>query len=329
MKIPAFLIFQLTISAACISQSYQIYHFQSTYDSLITYNSVNLEMGLAGEDPYIWEKSFDFGFEFPFYKDTFNNVYIDNNANGYFPGSNEYNLFLFEGLYITGLILDTPYLHSEVRYAYTTINNLDALVIEYHNVYVLPEYVDDREDHFINFQMWFYDNGVIEVHFGNIDLTNCTYYFPGQGFSFDNEDPTGNIYGPWVSINNNDFSESACFFGDHENPEILYDDFDNCSVLTSIPPEGFVIQFSPSTISAVEDFHKQVDHKFNVMEHNGIVEISGDLSDYKSCSMYDLMGRKVGYSEESEFSINAVHGQVYILLIESELGTETHKLFVK
>jgi len=329
MKIAYLILFQFAISMAGYGQNYVINHFQSSYDTIINYNSVNIELGLAGEDPYYWEKSFDFGFGFPFYGDTSTSVFIDSDGVGYFPGSNEYNIYLFAGSYIISEILDTPYLHSEVRYTSTLVNNLKALVIEYHNVYVADEYYENGENHAINFQMWFYENGVIELHFGHIDLTNCSYYFPGQGFSFDNQDPTGNIYGPWVSINNNDFSESACFFGDHVNPTILYDDDDNCGVLTSIPPAGYVVQFSPSNISALENIYIESARKFKLIEQNGLVEIIGDLSCYKSCSIFDFMGRKIGYSENSEFLINSDNSQIYILLIESDFGTETHKLLIK
>ena len=327
MKAIKLIVILITMSTFCTGQAYVINHFQSSYDTLVGYNSLSLELALAGEDPYVWEKNFDFEFGFPFYGDTLNNVYVDSDGYGYFPGSDEfYNFYLFTGSFIIGSILDTPYLNSEVRYIHTIANNLEALVIEYHNIYVFDE---DNEDHHINFQIWFYENGIIELHFGDIDLANCSYYFPGLGFSFDNEDPEGNIYGPWVGINNNDTSESACFSGDHSVPDLIYDDFDNIDVLTSIPPEGFVVQFSPSDISAVESFEKESEHKYQIIEENGTVMLLGDLSDYKSCSIYDFMGRKIGYSEDTEFYVNSTSPQVVILLIENELGMETHKLFVK
>ncbi len=329
MKFFNLVFLQLALAIVCAGQSYEINHFQSNYDTIVNYNSVNIELGLAGEDPYYWEKNFDFGFEFPFFGDTFDNVFIDSDGLGSFPASPEYNLYLFAGSYIIAPILDTPYLHSEVRYASTIVNQIKALVIEYHNVFVADEYDENGENHSISFQMWLYENGTIELHFGPIDLTQCSYYFPGQGFSFDNEDPTGNIYGPWISINNNDFSESACFGGDHSNPTILYDDEANCDVLTSIPPEGYVIQFLPSNISAVETPLVKSDKLFLCTQSHGVVEIVGDEQQYKSCSVYDLMGRKIGYSTNSQFSFNTDASQLYILVIEREHGQETHRLFIE
>jgi hypothetical protein len=329
MKIINLVVFQLTLTVICAAQSYEINHFQSTYDTIIDYNSVNIELGVAGEDPYYWEKNFDFGFEFPFFGDTFDNVFIDSDGFGSFPESSEYNLNLFAGIYIIATILDTPYLHSEVRYASTIVNQLNVLVIEYYNVFATYEYNKNGENHSISFQMWFYENGTIELHFGPIDLAQCTHYFPGQGFSFDNEDPVGNIYGPWMKINNNDLSESACFGGDHSNPTILYDNEANCDVLTSIPPEGYVVQFLPSNISAVEPLPNKSYNLFLCTQSNGVIEIVGDERQYKSCSVHDLMGRKIGYSTDSRFSINTDGSQLYILVIEREYGQESHMLFIE
>src|SRR5688500_16423934 len=152
----------------CQSQDYTIQHFQSNYDTLVDYNSLSVELAVAGEYPYSWEKVFDFGFEFPFYGDTFSEVILDNWAVGYFPGSPEYNLHLFAAYYTVAHFQDTSYLYSEVRYQYTSSKDVDALVIEYHNVYESWEYDDYGPNHFINFQIWFYENGVIEIHFGPI-----------------------------------------------------------------------------------------------------------------------------------------------------------------
>lgn len=319
---------QIALAFICDAQSYSISHFQSSYDTLINYNSVNIELALEGEDPFYWEKVFDFGFDFPFYGETFTEVNIDSDGVGHFPQSPEFNLFLFGGAYTIGEFFDTSYLFSEVRYSLFSSDSLEALVIEYHNVYVDDEYDENGANHSINFQMWFYENGVIELHFGNIDLTNCSYYFSGQGFSFDNENPTGEIYGPWVSINNNDFSESACFLGNHLNPTILFDDDDNCDVLTSIPPEGYIVQFSPSTISSIEDDLDGTPTNFYVTQQDGLIKILGESGCFESCYIYDIMGRKIGRTNENEFYIDSNNPQIVILHIEGDCGQEVHKLVV-
>lgn len=315
----------------CVShaQFYSINHFQSSYDTLVNYNSVNIEQGKAGKDPYYWEKTFDFGFDFPFYGETFKKVIIDSDASGYFPESPEYNLFMFAGSYVIGEILDTTYLSSEVRYRLLSSNNVDALVLEYHNVYVEDEYDEQGANHFINFQIWFYESGIIELRFGNIGLEHCSYYFPGKGFSFNNENPAGEIYGPWVSINNNDFSESACLFGNHLNPTILYDDDENCDVLTSIPPEGFVVQFLPSNISSTNKISDGKTCNFEVLQLNdGRIRILDELGSFNSCTVYDLAGRAISYSNEHEFNINTSSPQIVILRIEGDCGRVVQKIWI-
>lgn len=326
MKAIKLIVFLITMSTFCTGQAYVINHFQSSYDTLVGYNSLSLELALAGEDPYVWENNFDFGFRFPFYGDTFNNVYVDSDGYGYFPGSDEfYNFYLFTGSFIIGSILDTPYLNSEVRYIHTIANNLEALVIEYHNIYVFDE---DNEDHHINFQIWFYENGVIEVHFGPIDLDNCSRYLPGEGFTHDPDDPESGIYGPWVEINNFDFSRSAYFFGDHTNPNILYDDYENAGVLTSVPPEGFVIQFLPASISATEEIMNERSNNFYVTHQDGTFVITDKSGCFKACEVYDLLGRKLGESNEVEFNLTATLPQIVFLFIKSDCGPEVHKIWM-
>lgn len=320
-------ILPIVFAFACHAQAYTVNHFESSYDTLVDYKSLSLELAFAGESPYYWDHTFDLGFEFPFFGEEFTQVNMDSDAVGSFPDSPIFNLFFFAGSYVIGEIVDTTYLFSEVRYDYVNANNLEALVIEYHNVYVSDEYDDNGANHHINFQVWFYENGTMEVHFGDIDLTNCSYYFPGQGFSFDNSDPTDELYGPWLTMSNNDFSEGACFFGDHQDPMILYDQDDQCGLVTSIPPEGFVVQFMPSNISSVHDNQSDSSCNFRVTQHgNGEIKILGGNESFKSCTVYDYMGRKIASSFQSEFSINTIHTQMLLLHIEGDCGIEVQKM---
>jgi hypothetical protein len=251
---------------------------------------------------------------------------MDSDGVGRFPISQVYNLFLFGGEYTIAEPTDPAILTSEIRYAQLNENGIKSLVIEYYNVYVSDEYDENGTNHVINFQTWFYENGKIEVRFGPIDLDNCSYYFPGQGFSFDNQDPTGEIYGPWVSINNNDISEGACFFGDHTDPTILYDDDENCGVLTSIPPEGFSVQFLPAGVSSLDQFASTSACNFNVVQANGSIQITGDTDSFQSCTVYDLMGKKIGFTRELEFYPGDITPQILLVQIESDCGYEVHKL---
>ena len=168
MKI-IFLAFSLIgVAFCCDAQDYTIQHFQAEYDTLTDYNSLSIELALAGEYPYSWDESFEFGFDFPFYGDTFSEVIMDNWAVGYFPESPEYNFNFFACYYTIEHFQDITYLQSEIRYKQTTSKGLKALVIEFHNVYYSPEYDDNGTNHFINFQTWFFENGVMELHIGDV-----------------------------------------------------------------------------------------------------------------------------------------------------------------
>lgn len=316
----------------CQSQDYTIQHFQSNYDTLVDFESLTKELIVEGEWPSFWERAFNFGFDFPFYGDTYAVLYLDNWAVGYFPESPEYNVYLFGANYVIGDILDTfnldtKYLNSEIRYAYPTVNGVNAMVIEYHNVYVEEEYNENGPNHFINFQTWFYENGIIEVHFGPIDLDNCTHYYPGQGFSHVDH-IEGEVYGPWLEINNFDFSKSAYFFGDHTDPDILYDDHLNAGVVTSIPPTGFVVQFFPSYLSSTKDVQHEPLNHFSVTQHDGTFVITDELGCFKSCELYDVVGRKIGKSNEVEFNTTSSLPQILFVYIKSDCGPEVHKVWM-
>ena len=311
------------------AQAYTITHFQSSYDTLPDYNSATIECLLEEGSANYWEKNFEFGFDFPYFGTPYSNFFWDSDAIAYFPNTENYNMYLFSASYMVGQVLDTTYLSSEVRYANTEINNTKAFVIEYHNVYNSDEYNDSGANHYLNFQAWFYENGVIEIHFGDIDLANCSYYFPGQGFSFDNLDPTDNLYGPWITISTDDYSESACIFDDHNNPTIIYDDDYSCGVLSSIPPEGFIIRFAPSDISTTEGIVELKYQNYKIQTQNGIIEILGDLNKFNSCTAYDLTGRKIGYSETNMLHLISNDFQILMLVVESDYGQESHKIVIK
>ncbi len=318
----------LSISFKIKSQSYEIVYYKSKYDTLINYKSVNLDLAFEGEFPYIWDKSFEFGFDFPFYDSTYNKVIIDNDAVGIFPNSPNYNFDLFSGYYTIDKILDTVYLFSEVRYSSLIEDSLKVFVLEYHNVYNADELEENGTNHIINFQLKFYENGIIELHFGKINLSNCSYYFPGKGFSFDNSDPTDNIYGPWIGINNNDESQSAYFQGNHDDPVIIYDNIDSSNVVTSIPPEGFVVKFIPSKLSSNKKINI-LSNKYWIYQYNNEIEIRGNINDYIFSEIIDVSGRKIAKFFDNHYILPDFYLQILILKIKHKHGYEIHKIISK
>lgn len=307
------------------AQSYTVDYFQSNYDSLENYTSLSIEMGLANGNPYYWEKELEFGFDFPFFDETHDMVILDEEAVGMFPGSEDYNLFLFGGVAYTIDVANSPdYLESDIRYEYLTKDGVAAVGVEYRNIYIEEELEEVGKNHYINFQYWFFEDGRIEIHFGDIDLDECSYYFPGQGFSFDNEDPDDEIYGPWITLNTADYSQTACFYGDYSDPIITLDNYENCGVLTSIPPIGSVIRFSLESTSGIETVSE---HAFAVTAIEDMVQVNGDLTQFESLSVYDLNGRLLAQTKENQIALSNSAASILLVKIESSTEIETHKVF--
>ncbi len=318
-----FLIFNLTF----FSQSYTITYENSSYDTLTDYTSISLEEGFETGWAYDWERTFDFGFDFPFFGETQQQVIMDDDGYGYFPTNqgDDYNMSFFTADWMIADVWDTTYLYSDVRYAHTQNNDLDALVFEWHHVFLSDELTENGENHFVNYQIWFFENGVIEVRFGDIDLANCSYYFPGMGFSSDNENPEGNIYGPWLGINDDDFVDIAYFEGDHTNPNLVYTETDFVeSVVTSIPNSGFVVRFSPINVSVDENV--VTTSLFQLTQDQNQLIINGDLSQLLSYQLFDVNGKLILSGTNESFSTNNLPHQFVILVLETTQGSEVFRV---
>jgi len=204
-------------------------------------------------------------------------------------------------------------------------NGLDALVFELHNVFLADELEENGENHHINYQVWFYETGVMEVRFGDIDLENCSYYFPGLGFSSDNENPEGEIYGPRLGINNDDLTDLAYFEGDHVNPGLVYDESDFTSVVvTSVPNEGFVVRFSPNDVSVEEDV--QVSNLFSITQSASQLFIQGEMNKFISFELYDLTGKMILKTDKNVIETTGLAKQLVIVKIISEDGEEIYRV---
>ena len=326
MRLLLLLGLQWLFSAGGLAQSYVIETFTTDYDTLVDYRSVNVELGLAGEDPFFWDRTFEFGFSFPFFGTDYTEVTLDSDAYGYFPQSPEYNLNFFAAAYTIDNITNTSYLNSEVRYAYTTLFHDTALVVEYHNVYLIDEYNENGTNHTINFQIWFVDNGTMQLRFGPIDLADNSHYAPGEGFFFDQDDPAGSIYGPWVEIVNNDLSSSVTFGGDHNDPTIVYDNYDEGDVLTSIPPVGYVISFLPTDLLNTETATTPA-RRFRVSQQRGHeVLVQSDQDHFQRCTVYDALGRRLGNYHQPAFTLPLNSPQLLLFHIDGARGHEVHRV---
>ena len=101
-------------------------------------------------------------------------------------------------------------------------------------------------DHRINFQVWLYENGVIEIHFGEIDLANTPFFSDTAGFIWSD----GDTYGPWIEIGNFDLSEVYCVSGTSSNIIIITVE-DSTDIFYGIPTNGQYFRWVPDEVSGV------------------------------------------------------------------------------
>lgn len=321
----------LCFSLTVFSQSYEITYENSTYDTLVDYTSISLEEGNTN----YWERVFDFGFDFPFYENTLQQIIIHKSGYAKFPGNEDsgYNINLFAAEWdVFEFDESVGYLDSDVRYAFVEENRVNALVIEWHNVYFEPEFdYYDTVSHSINYQAWFFENGLIEVRIGDIDVEDCVFYFPGIGFSDDMSEPEeGSIYGPWLGIVNDDYdySDMAFFTGHHINPTFYFDNSVSNpynGVMTSIPDEGFVVRFLPTFVSVEEEWSEGGDLFEITQIENGVV-IVDQKNSFVSCDVLDIQGRLLFTSFSKEINLSNLKPQMLILEVKGKEKSEVRKI---
>lgn len=320
---------QLVFVLTCLGQEYGVNQFQTSYDTLVDFTSASLEEAELNEGSVDWvDIIYDFGFEFPFFGETFTQLESSSHEHYIFPDESSgcVDLFSFEYA-IEKYHVELDFLNSDVRYAQSTSNFGKVLIIEYHNVFHGDEYWDNEDNHYLNFQHRFYENGIVEIRFGDIDLTNNTHYIPGLGFS-ENPNDAEDINAPWVFMGL-DQDNYICFAGDHTNPTIIRppeDPDESFSVMSSIPPEGHVIQFVPDGVSVIQEVPAA--KQFWLEEEDGRVEIKGALEAYTSCAVFDIMGKEIMSSKETQFQIEQGARQVYVFVITKDQGKEVHKVLV-
>lgn len=243
------MIFLLLVQYQVISQpKYNIESFQGSYNGLSSYESI----ALLTQGSIFWEYEFDLNFDFPFFDSVYNKLIYREEAWGSFTENQDEALLLMDFLNGYGFdpVVDTSNITSDVRFAHVSQSGIMAFVIQYTNVRFIEDPYALVHNSYLNFQIWLYEDGLIEVHFGDIQMDDNPIYLPGFGFwCYDDEgiDTSGRC-GPHMGI------------ADPEDEEIIavglngaYNDFevieDNYGTLTVIPPQGWIIRFSPTMVS--------------------------------------------------------------------------------
>lgn len=227
------------------SQTYKLDTLRREYEELETYKSIALDVGGV----FNWEKKFDLPFVFPYYDSMYSHIICERSSVCYFEYNPEYDIKLMTFSYDYDNLLDTTNIASDVRYNYVTKNDKQALVIQFTKNRLSSDESIDEYDSFINFQLWFYEDGVMEVHFGDINLDNSPNYRPGEGFYFTFVDGTEMNSGPEMGVRHPLDEDDQTWLEGDWNDYIVRN---GVGYLTTLPPKGFVIRFSKKT-SSIKD----------------------------------------------------------------------------
>ena len=157
------------------------------------------------------EYVFKLPFSFPFFDERVDSLIYD--RTGTFSVSNRDNFSIrpFVYLYQWDIISDTFDIKSDIRYKYGSVADLEYFVCQHTHLRLDPDSSVEEFDSHIDYQVWFWSDGTIDLVMGHYDLANSPHYVPGSGFWFPgNEGPI--FAGPELSINHpSDFSRGVSY----------------------------------------------------------------------------------------------------------------------
>lgn len=230
------------------TSQYAINSFQDVYEELETYSSV----AILTQGQLLWDYEFELEFPFPFFDSAYTRMFYKYDPWGSFTEEQDDALFLMYYNFTYEKLLDTVDIMSDVRFAHVDAGDQRAFVLQFAKARFFADPFEDTLDTYLNFQHWFYENGVIEVRFGEIHMDSTPIYAPGKGFyeyTTSGGVDTTYIAGPYVGIANPINEDDAIGLqGAYDDYEVVGDQY---SVLTVMPPVGWVIQFVPEWVSAV------------------------------------------------------------------------------
>ena len=297
----AFLLYYISANYV-IAQSpgYMIESFQGVYTELDQYESIQSPTDFD----IFWEREFELNFQFPYYDSVYNRVIFVHDNWGAVTDDQDFSLLLFE---YTDFVCDEPFspdpdsLTSDVRYANVTSNNMQAFVLQYTNNIFFFDIGNDDIDTYMNWQVWLFENGVMEIHFGEMHMDNNPIYEPGKGFfSYGNNGvDTSEIYGPRLSIANpKDESDAIALSGSYDDYEVSGDQY---SVLNTMPPEGWIIRFKPKSAGLFEPDYQLSEVSISPNPANTYIEIPEPQS---YITLYDFSGKIKYEGVPNEYKLN-------------------------
>jgi hypothetical protein len=315
----AIILFQL-FSFLGNAQTYKIDTLRTEYQALETYKSVSIEE----DGDFDWEKKFDLPFVFPYYDSLYTHIFCNNNSYCYFEYNPEFDIKLMTFSYQFDNLIDTVNIESDVRYNYVIKNDKQALVLQYTKNRLASDASIDEYDSYINFQLWFYENGAMEVHFGDINLDNSPNYRPGEGFYFTFVDGTEMNSGPEMGVRHPFDEEDQTWLEGDWNDYIVRN---GVGYLTTLPPKGFVIRFSKKTSNTTDAIDTPITVYPNPTSHQLTIKYGGNIfkTIIKSISGENIM---ILDPETRVINTDKLSNGMYILEMHTSVGV-TQTKFIK
>jgi hypothetical protein len=312
---------------AMVSQYYTIEAFQSEYVEIEDFESLFYEF-----DEFIDEEKFFFlPFDFPYFDLVYNQLSLEGQRSLIsFPDEIDFSLRLMSFIYEwnVGNIVDPDNVESDIRYKFDSINDKQVLIIQYTKIRLASDGpIFEESDYYLNFQIWLWEDGIIEIKIGPHQLENSPNYVPGEGFYLLTNAGPINL-GPRIALHHPLDQNIVLTYQDgedHTSPTLIlgHSDF-----MRWLPPAGWVIRFTNQTVST-RDMSRQDDVTIYPNPAIDYLTVSAE-TEIKSIEIYNISGQLVLRNNDSnQINISSLPAASYFCHIKTSNGKIIKKLIKK
>jgi hypothetical protein len=262
------------------------------YDTLTDFTSILYDVLPTPSMYYNNDPEIQIGFPFPFFGTNYTSVSLG--GGGYmFFGLNWYEVYCFAGQFERH---DEIPIFSDWRYRLDTVGK-DVIKFEWRNVGIIYDiFSNTPTNHSINFQIWLYEDGVIECRFGDIDLKNTPWYSVTSGFTW----PTGETYGPWMMVLRRMIEDEYHYvINDQGNIEFLQSGALGGDIYRAVPENGQYFKYIPKEVvkSSLKVYTAQtfkiIPNPVTDAFHIGLAHPENFAGSDPTIEIYNQLGEKV------------------------------------
>jgi len=182
--------------------------------------------------------------------------------------------------------------------------------IEYNNLGFAN---DNTHSDSASYQIWFYENGVIEYFYGPSSVKNAASWYDG-------ETGPGAYLLSWDTL-----TETVIGVGGNPNNPTVYDKWDDYTSLNGMPAPNTVYTFTPSFSGNVR---KPAAQQFRIADQGDktfrIIGIQGQ----PEWIVYDALGKSVQQGKGGEFRLDQRSG-IYRVAVQDDVRREIHCVIVQ